>query len=166
MRVIIFLTLVALALFLADVAHCREADVGVWLARSCIGEAGWDSEKTGECAALLHIYKKRSVIRKTSILKTARRYSAAIKGRGDHPRPWLLRMDRSGAKPKGWPPHLRWDRFSHSWLKTIALCDLFLFDLIADPIPQAMHYGARIDRPDPAWTRLITPYRNLFYAVH
>jgi hypothetical protein len=146
--------------------HSERDDTAVWLARSCVGEAGWQAAESGECAAIWHIYAKRALATERPVLRVAKKYSAAIK-RGPHSRPWVLELDRDGRKPKGWPRQLMWRRYTDRWFHTLALADLFLEGRIEDPLPSAQHYGGRMDRGLclKTWTKLPADgFVNWFYA--
>ena len=139
----------------------------LWLARSCIGEAGWKAHETGECAAIMHIYRKRGILNGKGTLWTAKKYSAAIKP-GVHQRnKWVMNLNVSG-KPERWPLTLDWDRYEMHWLRTYFQAQLFINNMLRDPTPDAMHYGSSIDhhRAKPNWKRLNKPnFRNWFYKV-
>ena len=140
-------------------------DDNLWLARSCIGEAGWRAWESGECAAILHIYKKRTELTGESIAKLASRYSAAIKSHKGKRNKWVLGLTKDADKPKQWPSRLNWERFRFDWVMTQILVDLFMSDMVEDPLPDAMHYGSIID-PPPLRAKLIkTDFRNRFYKM-
>lgn len=166
---IIVLLLAAMCCTKCCNVHAAEPDVGLWLARSCTGEAGWNSHTTDECATLLHIYKKRSVIRGTDILSTAKAYSAAIK-QGAHSRnPWVRHLDRIGNKPKHWPRGASWKKHRERWMETLAFADSFLAGQVSDPYEHAVHYGSRIDHHravKAGWWRIKAPgLRNFIYSL-
>jgi hypothetical protein len=167
---LIMMAIMICLLCMAIDANAQDDDTdehtALWLARSCIGEAGWSSHQTGECAAIMHVYKKRSAIRGTSILATAARYSAAIKP-GNHQRnKWVRHLDGL-ERPKHWPKGADWNKYKNSWMTTRDHAREFVAGNIPDPLPSAMHYGSRIDRhrAQPNWKLLKTPYRNLFWSV-
>ena len=157
----------------ATIAHAHEpkgdqhVDVGLWLARSCVGEAGFDSSETGECAAIMHVYKKRAKISGKSIYEIARKYSAAIKPRDDRRNRWVLDLDRAGNKPDYWHPRLSWKHHRIWWELMLEHVDDFLKGRVKDPVPSAMHYGGRMDRyrlPAESWRAIHSlPFRNIFY---
>lgn len=152
----------------AQAGEPEDDDVELWLARSCVGEAGWGAHSSGECAALLHIYLKRSHKGGLTLLEACRMYSGATKQRPNHPRKWLFHLDRSDNEPEGWPSHLRWERYSDDWLRTVDLVGDFLRGQIADPLPHADHYGSKYDHiraVRAGWWELVTDFRNRFYSV-
>lgn len=145
-------------------------ELATWLARSCIGEAGWDASQgeDPECAALFHIYQKRTRWNGWEILRVVRRYSAATEWRKGRHNPWIMHMDRSCSKPKQWPQGLRWRNYKARCLDAFALADRFVVGEVPDPLPLADHYGSSIDHwraVRAGWKRLKTPYRNWFYQV-
>jgi hypothetical protein len=161
------LIFVAILLYPGD-AESSEQDVALWLARSCVGEAGWDSYSTGECAALMHVYLKRSRIGNLTLLEATRKYSGATKKRRNHPRKWLFGLDRSDSEPEGWPQHLSWSQYSDQWLNMVDHADAFLDGLVADPMPEADHYGSIYDHHRAVrmgWWEMKTDFRNRFYSV-
>jgi len=165
-------TIVVLLFSLWAFPRCVEAneppDVPLWLARSCVGESGWDTHKTGECAAIIHIYRKRSEVTGKSIYEVARKYSAAIKHHKGHPNPWVKHLDRMGTKPKGLPTTVKWDVLKPIWLDVLAWVDTFVANPTPDPVPLADHYGGEVDHAlamKKGWWKLNTPFKNNFYSV-
>lgn len=142
-------------------------DVGLWLARSCIGEAGFYAVE-GECAAIAHVYLKRAEIAGVPYYKTLRQYSGAIKRHRGHTRPWLFGLRRDNARPENWPPNLKWPAYREAWSNTLSIADAFIAGEIPDPLPRADHYGGWVDRHrivKGVWKRIPAPYRNRFYCV-
>ena len=147
-------------------------DAALWLARSCVGEANFDSAETGECAALLHVYAKRARLARVTIYTAVRKYSAAVKPRKTHPRPWVLQLDRNGTKPKKWPGQKKkWSSVESMWFDVLWLCDDFLKGKIANPVPNADHYGSKIDEwraVQQRWRKLKVPhnFKNQFWNIN
>lgn len=165
---------ICIAIFLAalccdSVALCaKKEDTALWLARSCVGEAGWDAHHTGECAAILHIYKKRAQILNWSIHRVVHKYSAAIKRLKDRKNRWVLDLNRAGTRPKDFPKNITWAKYKQNWLKSVALADAFLNGHIEDPLPQADHYGSRVDSwraKGAGWKRVHASFRNQFWRI-
>jgi hypothetical protein len=154
---------------MATDADCSEGDdVALWLARSCVGEAGWDSHATDECAALMHVYLKRSAKGNLTLLEATLKYSGATKKRRNHPRKWLFELGRSDREPDSFPAHLNWLVYRDDWLNTLQIADDFLQGKIADPIPQADHYGSIYDHHravKAGWWEMRTDFSNRFYSV-
>jgi hypothetical protein len=149
-------------------AHASEReDTALWLAMSCVGEIGWQGAETGECAAVMWVYRKGAAKNGRTLLRQTRMYSAAVK-RGPHSRPWVFGLGRDGARPEHWPRHLKWSRYKDSWIETLALADSFLRGEIEDPLPSAEHYGCELDRhrlSPKAWARIPAPgFVNWYYA--
>jgi len=165
----------------------RPVSIGQWTektkriaAQSVIGEAGWGSserphEVMNEWVSIMQVYVVRyREIRQTgrnwSLSKVIRKYSAAVKKRSTHARPWILGIDRECKRPRGWPQELRWksvhkpicerafltlDRWANGDIKTLT--------------PEANHYGGSMDawyaEKVMKWKRVPTPpyYGNKFY---
>jgi hypothetical protein len=144
----------------------EEDKTALWLARSCIGEAGYNAHETGECAAIWHVYKKRGAINGKGTLWTARKYSAAIKNGAHQRNKWVMHL--SGAEqPRKWPRNLNWSKYRDRWLDTLERAKAFVRGELADPLPSAVHYGSRIDRHRARknWRRVKSPFKNWFWRV-
>lgn len=138
-------------------------DTTLWIARSCVGEAGFESAETGECAAIAHIYKKRAALSGMSVLNVARKYSAAIK---PHGKLWVRSLRADGMRPAGFPERLVWHRYQSKWKAVLKLVEGVLGGTVKDPLPTALHYGGWLDRgrlSPKVWRRIKTKYRNYFY---
>ena len=136
-------------------------DTAVWLARSCAGEAGFDSYKTGECGAILHVYRKRADARGVTIVEMAKKYSAAIKKHAMG-RKWVRNLRRDGEQPEHWPA-AKWRYYRHQWVTLLIYVELFLNGMVPDPTPKAIHFGATFDTPPTGAKRIKTRFRNVFY---
>jgi hypothetical protein len=160
---LILLLLILAVLAVASPTHAQ--DVALWLARSCVGEAGFDSGATGECAAIAHVYAKRTKYTGLDLYRVIRRYSAAVKtcrlG-------WVCKLTRDLSRPENWPYRSDWKAYRAHWRNTLLMADHFVEGLVADPLPQADHYGGRMDHHRAVaagWKMLQTPYKNRFYRV-
>jgi len=139
-------------------------DVALWLARSCVGEAGWHSVDNGECAAIAHVYHKRSyTLRSRNYMRAMTEYSAAVRVG----RPWIRQLTRKADRPRLLETNVYWGRHRDKWIKTLQFADDFFRGRIPDPTPEALHYGGGMDRGrlDPnVWEVMSTPkFRNEFY---
>lgn len=147
----------------------HQPDTALWLARSCVGEAGFDSASSGECAAILSIYRKRLKPTGLSLYKVVRKYSAAIKPYHNRRHKWVMYLTRDLTQPKHWPEEkATWRRYRNRWQEMLVLCDDFMKGRIKDPLPQADHYGGVMDRINgvkEGWHMLKTDYRNDFWAI-
>ena len=135
------------------------------IAQSCVGEAGFRSWESGECAAIAYVYLKRAELSGQDINDVVRQYSAAIKpGIG---KPWVRNLRRDAAQPKGWPTRLCWSQHADDWKSIMRVTDDFVAGVVMDPLPNALHYGGHMDRNrlDPrVWIRIMKPgCRNMFY---
>lgn len=158
--------IIIFSLLLAGSKAFAGDDEALWLARSCIGEAGWNAYSTGECAAIWHVYSKRGEINGKGTLWTARKYSSAIK-RGSHQRnKWVMHLNGT-ERPRKWPRNLNWSKYRERWIKTLSHAKDFVSGVVADPLPVAVHYGSRIDRHRAKnnWRIVDAPFRNLYWRV-
>jgi len=144
--------------------------IRVLLGRSCVGEAGWYSGETQECAMLGNIYakqaKQQSVYFATAMLK----YSYAIKADfGIVKHPWLDGLHANGKRPRNWPRNLRWSVHRPLWKQILDTIDSWYRGEIPNPIPDADHFGGGMDVPRAElrekWKRLCAPrnFRNRYY---
>lgn len=174
-----FLLIMALAwiligLLVAEICNANEPpgdgrqkpDLGLWLARACVGEAGWKSFQTGECAAIAHIFHKRSYNHhRRSYFKSMVDYSAALRV-GYKTRPWLKHLNRAGNRPRMLESNVSWSIHHPLWVKTLDFADRFFKGQIPDPTPKALHFGGVMDvvNMDPlVWKQIDTPFRNKFW---
>lgn len=140
--------------------------VALLAAQSCVGEAGFGSAYTGECAAIVHVYVKRSKLTGVPLRRVIKKYSAAIKpGIG---KKWVRSLKwRDESRPKGWDKRLRWSRYKSDWLAVCAVAEGVLSGAVKDPAPTALHYGGPMDRFNlnpHVWSRVETPrWGNYFY---
>ncbi len=149
-----------------SLGHCKEKDVAVWLARSCVGEAGFDAYKTGECLSIWHVYKKRAELSGRTVLGTCLKYSAAVK---TNKHTWVKHLNRTAVSPKYWPARLNWEGvYWLRWIETYQAAERFLKGGTKDPRPTALHYGGSMDvglNPK-VWRRLERLlHRNIFYEL-
>jgi len=127
-------------------ARSARTDMSIILARSCVGEAGWNAVETGECASIWHIYLKRSRIGGLTLRRATHVYSAALKSHSTHRRPWLMQLSRDGLRPKEWPSRASWKVYRDRWMLTVAEADRFVAKQLDDPTPDALHFGGWLDR--------------------
>ena len=136
----------------------------LWLARSCVGEAGFESGETGECAAIHHVYLKRSHIANRRYSKIMHSYSAAI--RPGHGKRWVRNLRADGKNPPGFG-NMDWSLYREQWLGILDTARKLVAGEIEDPLPSALHYGGWVDRHrlDRRYWRPIknTGFRNTFY---
>jgi hypothetical protein len=141
-------------------------DLALWLARACIGEAGWRSAETGECAAIAHVFHKRSYMAPGRDYFTAmREYSAALRV-GIKTRPWLRNLRRDGRRPRLLEGQIYWGKHRPLWLKTLELADRFFKGRVLDPTPEALHFGGLMDvkNMDPdQWAIINVNFKNKFW---
>lgn len=149
-------------------ASAKKPDVALWLARSCVGEAGWDSYESLECPAIMHVYLKLALKTDVPLYRVTRKYSAAIKTRSTRARRWLLHLNREATRPQKWPKNVKWSVCRDRWKIMLKLADLFLTGHVGDPLPEARHYGGKMDKNlNPKhWVKIREPgFRNIFYKI-
>ncbi len=141
------------------------------LAQSCVGEAGFRSATTGECAAIGWVYAKRvrqmrRAGRSITYARMVRLYSQPIRLRRHL---WIVSLREDLEQPRGWPR--RWpdwdEHFREQWQAVLDEVDRFARGEIEDPCPRANHFGAVTDRPSPRLVRTgcAVRTRNLFYRL-
>ena len=152
----------------------------VWAARSVIGEAGWGSpqrphEIANEWVSIVQVYAVRyQEVRQEGmnwpLVKIIRKYSAAVKQRSTHVRPWILSIGLDCVKPKHWPKELKW-KSVHKPIceRAFLVLDRWANGDIKTLTPQANHYGGAMDayvaEQVRKWKRVPAPeyYGNKFY---
>ena len=141
------------------------------LAQSCVGEAGFDSSQTGECAAIGWVYVKRvAQMRRRGhtidLAEMIRRYSQPIRHRR---RLWLVTLNVAANQPRGWPR--RWPpwetHYRERWVNMLAMVDRWAAGEEPNVCPSATHFGATTDIPGPRMVRVgcRRAMRNRFYRV-
>jgi hypothetical protein len=144
----------------------------LWLARSLLGEVGWN--RPGEYAAVAWVYATRAnQTNRYSFDQMVRRYSAAVKQHNNHPNPWILGLQLDDTQPELWPiGKARWVGLGDIyWTKVLEFVDEWQSGKIANPCPDANHFGGYIDRHRAEalhWTRVQCEegkvrFRNRFY---
>jgi hypothetical protein len=166
MKILLVCVVGTVGFLIAAAARSSTPDTATWLARSCIGEADWDSPVTTECASLMHIYRKRADMGPLNIRQMTRRYSAAVKPRKSHPNKWVLHLTRECVQPVKWPSGLRWEVYEPWCHRAFEHADAFLRGEVPDPYPEATHFGGPMDPPRPGMIRIPAPgYKNYLYRM-
>lgn len=140
------------------------------LARVCAAEAGWDT-RTGDCAAIVHLLRRRAQRHEIRVATMARLYSSRHfdRERLDRRR-WIAGLRLDGRRPGGWPGRLPWSRYRAAWRQVIAHVRAVLRGEVGDPCPGADHWGGPMDdwRARAAgWARVecSSSTRNRFWNV-
>jgi hypothetical protein len=118
-----------------------------WLARSLIGEVGWD--RPAEQAAVAWVYANRArKLEQYTFVAMVKRYSAAIRRPGKLRAPWLFELQPDNrSKPKSWPEFARWKNHrSESWIAVLDVVDRWQAGEIPNYCPDANHFGNYGDR--------------------
>jgi hypothetical protein len=139
----------------------------VWLARSCVGEAGFFNIE--ECIAIAWVYATRASDSGWPLIEMMKKYSSALKRHKRHRRPWIFQLNANGRKPESWPAGVLWSRYRGAWMEMLATLDKWQAGEIANPVPGANHFGSKEDEMASilvqGWNKLETPeyYENLFF---
>lgn len=141
------------------------------LAQSCVGEAGFRSALTGECAAIAWVYAKRVAQmrragRTIDYATMVRLYSQPIRLRRHL---WIVSLREDLEQPRGWPRRWpNWDEyFREQWSLVLDAVDSWADGQEPDPCPRATHFGATTDRPSARLVRTgcSVRTRNIFYRL-
>ena len=143
-------------------------DTKVWLARSCVGEAGFHAVE--ECMGIAWTYATRyKRINKPSIKFETfiKQYSAALKSKFNVTRTWVMGLRIDGKRPSGWPNHLDWKSYAPHWETVLSSLDSWAIGLMPNPVEGADHFGGPMDKNVYNWQK-INPvssvhFRNRFY---
>ena len=143
------------------------------LGRICVGEGGWSSTETGDCAAIAFVLQRRAELRGLSLRAMARAYSGRHLGTRASPRPWIAGLRLDGGMPRRWPASRRaWSRYRGRWLDVLEYAQDVLDGEVLDPCPGADHWGMRTgidwERAQRAGWDLVEcdlPTRNAFWHV-
>lgn len=145
----------------------------LWLARSLIGEVGWD--RPAEQSAVAWVYANRAKkLEQYTFLGMVKTYSAAVRKQGQQRQPWVFELHFNGNKPKYWPSYIEWKgRHAQYWMDTLELIDRWQAGKVPNYCPTANHFGSYSDSfraEGLRWTRIkcIVPegdkrFRNRFY---
>jgi len=139
----------------------------LWLARSCVGEAGFVAYE--ECIGIAWVYASRwrAAPSGATLKAVIRGYSAAVKRRSTLRRKWILNLQLDGTRPKGWPKRLRWDGHRPFWEKILYELDQWSKGYRENPVKGANHFGGKMDTPSKSWVRIkpssSVAFGNIFY---
>lgn len=142
-------------------------DTKLWLARSCVGEAGFGADD--ECIGIAWTYATRHKIINGSVsfVSLIRQYSAALKTKSNAKRPWIMGLGLDGKTPKGWPSMLDWNRHAKLWFRLLDRLDEWANGKVSNPVNGADHFGGPMDHNVYNWERVtpdsIVVFRNRFY---
>ena len=115
------------------------------LARVCVGEGGWSTER-GDCAAIIFVLVRRAERVGVSLEHMARAYSGRHLGVEASPRPWIAGLRIDGRAPAEWPASApRWTRYRRAWLELLEHVQDTLDGRVLDPCPGADHWGGAMD---------------------
>jgi hypothetical protein len=139
----------------------------LWLGRSCVGEAGFSAYE--ECIGIAWVCatRYRELGGSVSLERIIRRYSAAVKKRSTHRRPWILSLNLNGDKPDRWPSKLSWKVHKSKWMKILSELDHWAIGNRDNPVEGANHWGGKMDTPGALWVRIKPKngmeFNNIFY---
>ena len=145
----------------------------IWLARSLIGEVGWD--RPAEQASVAWVYANRArKLERYTFIQMVRKYSAAVRMPGKRRQPWVFELQLNIKKPDYWPGYVKWEgHHDQYWISTLDLIDRWQAGKVPNYCPTANHFGSYSDSfraESLRWTRVecIVPkggkqFRNRFY---
>lgn len=137
----------------------------LWLARSCVGEAGFDSYD--ECLGIAWVYATRSRENGHKFVTMVRLYSSAVKRKANKSRKWIFHLGLRGHKPKNWPKKLSWRPHRAHWLRLLSMLDDWAKGYYENPVEGANHFGSPTDSPGRRWVKIrpkpLFSFRNIFY---
>lgn len=135
----------------------------LWLARSCVGEAWFNT--VDECMAIAWVYATRARQQNVSLNRMVRRYSSPLKRDKNNGRIWIFHLALNGQRPKHWPRNLNWKKHQEKWFTLLAALDRWAEGDVPNPVPGANHFGGSMDVPDIRWAKLKVPkgFKNRFY---
>ena len=137
----------------------------LWLARSCVGEAGF--QEVDECIGIAWTMATRSTEYRTNFLRVVQGYSFAVKNHSGHRRPWIFQLGMKGDKPEDWPSKLNWKFHRRLWFKLLDTLDKWAKGKVPNPVDGANHFGGDMDTPGVTWL-VVKPkfgfeFKNTFY---
>lgn len=139
----------------------------LWLARSCVGEAGFSAYE--ECLGIAWVYAVRWRLSngRVSFETVIRSYSSAVKRSGMARRKWIAGLNLEGARPSHWPKNLSWLGHKKFWNTILFELDQWAKGFRENPVAGADHYGGHMDAPHRTWVR-VKPrskvrFKNIFY---
>lgn len=129
-----------------DVLHEDDRLVSA-MARVCVAEAGFDADRTGDCAAIVHLLLRRAARLGWRPMVMVRRYASAHfdAGRTD-PRAWIVGLNLEGTQPPRWPSSVPWRVYRPQWLGLLEHVRAVMRGEVADPCGgQSDHWGGAMD---------------------
>ena len=121
-----------------DVAQAgRFVPLQLLQARSCYAEV---TTHLDACAAIVHVHKKRAVLRQMAERTMVRLYSQPMR-RATGPRRWVHLLRPEGRAPRGWPRRYSWPRTQERFRAVYDHVGRVLRGEVPDPCPDALHYG-------------------------
>jgi hypothetical protein len=130
------LLLAAAASVLFARAALAQPSTATTLARKCVGESSW---RTDDCAAILHVLKRRGARVGVNAATMAARY-----GDSAYPsRPWVAQLEPKCEQPPQWPASLAWRAHRVKCLAVFATVAAFERGELRDPCAGATQWGSR-----------------------
>lgn len=127
----------------------------LFLARSCVAEAGFSSAVTGECGAIAYVYARRfhqmrRAGRYMAFGRVVWHYSAPLRL---NRRPWVSDL-RDEERPRGMPRMWPWENLLPKWLGMKRFVQQWARGEVENPCPGANHFGSVQDGAPSDWRRI------------
>lgn len=118
-------------------------DAGLWLARICVSESGWDSP--ADCSAILEVLRWGGYHHGTHWLTHAQSYSRRLFGGARRHRGWPSHLRVDGEEPEQWPSTVAWSAYRARWLSILATARRMAAHPTANCEEAPTDWGGRVD---------------------
>lgn len=126
----------------------------LWLARAMVAEAGF-LNRTDHVALAWVLAKRWKRLRERRdpslpFVKVVRAYCAGLGDTAARSRrqQWVRELPGDAqTRPKSWPSKYSWKRHRKLWRRVLERADAWARGELADPCPQAVHWGGTMDKP-------------------
>ena len=177
MRKIIFFIILVLSLPVSAKAPLPEEQLQksdyVWLARSMVAEAGWESERDHIAIAYVLARQWRMQQKRWPKLRFRDLMFRYVKGLGGHRREytirqrWIRSLSPAMTEPDHWPKRASWERHRPLWAATLVRVEQWAQGRLPDPCQgDAWHWGGTMDFPKQRMIKIdCGETKNTFYTL-
>jgi hypothetical protein len=154
-RRLMFAMLLGLLLVTVQICRADEGDV-LALSQALVGEANFTA--TNDHAAIAHVLQRRATQRGVSLARMCQLYVSVLRQRSgvyvvNTPRAmWIRGLTLDATKPEAWPANQSWAANAPRWLAVIATARAAIAGTLANPCPEAEHWGGDMDH---VWRGLV-----------